>query len=248
MLAEITAYNPNTDSKQVSHSIETFFSSELELKTQEGDVVTLSFQNAEYFGETQTQGTGDSDSTVSAISVEAAAAAQYALEIQGDLNDEELAAIQELSSKVAPIVEQFFNNAELDEEAIATDLAKSLGVVNELTLVLEKTVTRTATVQSASYPETASDLDVLEGSEVDGGPDLSQVRDLQSLASAVADAQFRNQAAQSAATESILRSLGDLLAFIRKQFGAVLEPLSTVKEEFPDTPDTTSVPPESVAV
>ena len=244
MLTEVAVDNALIESRQYALSSSAYYSTDMELTTQEGDVVTLSFQNAESYEETQYQENFEDGSSISAISTTASAASQYSMEIQGDLSDEELAAIEELSAKVAPIVEKFFSGAELDLEESAVDLAESMGVVQELKLELEKTVTKTVSVANQDFSglETGNNVDLIEGNVEAPGVDYAKVRNLKALADAVVTSEFQNQAAQIESSEPILRSLGDLLTFIRNQFGSVLKPLSALGADFPETPDSPEFP------
>ncbi len=246
MLTEVAVDKALIDSRQFALSSSAYYSTDMELTTQEGDVVTLSFQNAETYEGTEEQETYEDGSSVSEISITAAAASKYAIEVQGDLSDEELAAIEELSAKVAPIVEKFFSGAELDLEESALNLAESLGVIKEINLELEKTVTQSVSVASQSFSdlETAGNIDFIEGNTEVSGVDYSQVRNLRALADAVVTAEFQNQAAQFKSSEPILRSLGDLLTFIRNQFGSVLKPLSALGADFPEAPEPSKQAPE----
>jgi len=239
MLTEVAVDNALVDSRQFTLSSSAQFSTAMELKTQEGDVVTLSFQNADTYEGTQEQDNYKDGSSVSAISSTATAASQYSMTVQGDLTDNELAAIQELSGKIAPIVEKFFSGADLDLQESAQDLAKSLGTVQEINIALSKTVSQTvsASRQSTTDLPTTRNIDLPQSDTEVTQADYPKVRNLQALAAAVVTSEFKNQAAQIKSSESILRSLGDLLTFIRDQFGSVLKPLSTLGADFPEAPE-----------
>jgi hypothetical protein len=239
MLTEVAVDKALTDSRQYTLSSNTQFSTAMELKTQEGDVVTLSFQNADTYEGTQEQDNYKDGSAVSAISSTATAASQYSMAVQGDLTDNELVAIQELSGKIAPIVEKFFSGVDLDLQESAQDLAKSLGTVQEINIALSKTVSQTVSVssQSSADLQKAGKIDLPQSDAEVTQADYPKVRNLQALAAAVVTSEFKSQATQFKSSEPILRSLGDLLTFIRDQFGTVLKPLSAIGADFPETPE-----------
>ena len=249
MLTEVAVDKALIDSRQFTLSSNAQFSTAMELKTQEGDVVTLSFQNADTYEGTQGQDNYKDSSSVSAISSTATAASQYSMSVQGDLTDNELAAIQELSGKIAPIVEKFFSGADINLQESAQDLVKSMGTVQDINIALSKTVSQTVSVssQSSTDIQTAGNIDLPQSDAEVTQADYPKVRNLQALAAAVVTSEFKNQAAQFKSSEPILRSLGDLLTFIRDQFGSVLKPLSALGADFPEAPESSKPSDPSLA-
>ncbi len=227
-VSEIGFQNIALEQKSTQASVAAFFSSDLSLKTQEGDLVRLSFGGEQSLSESNTQTLTQDNGTVQEFSSVARAAASYSLTIQGDLNEEELAAINKLAAEIAPLAKEFFTSGELNLEDSVNVLANNLGVIQQVELALERTVVATFSSRSISrLPEEArdaSDIEALKNQatelETDG------VRDFPALVQATIDAVFESEAKQVPESGTILRSLNDLLDFIRSKLGEVFDPLT----------------------
>ena len=215
-VSEIGFQNTSLEQRNTQAVVAAFFSSELSLRTQDGDLVNLSFDAEQSLSESHTQTLTQDNGTVQQFSSVARAAASYSLTIQGDLNEEELAAINKLAAEIAPLAREFFASGELNLEDAINVLANNLGVIQQVELALERTVVATFETRSISrLPEEAgyiNDIGTLDNQaselETDG------IRDFPALV----------QATQIPEHDLILRSLKDLLDFILNQLGEFFNP------------------------
>ena len=225
-VSEIGFQNTSLEQRNTQAVVAAFFSSELSLRTQDGDLVNLSFDAEQSLSESHTQTLTQDNGTVQQFSSVARAAASYSLTIQGDLNEEELAAINKLAAEIAPLAREFFASGELNLEDAINVLANNLGVIQQVELALERTVVATFETRSISrLPEEAgyiNDIGTLDNQaselETDG------IRDFPALVQATIDAVFESEAKQIPEHDLILRSLKDLLDFIRNQLGEFFNP------------------------
>ncbi|MEE9258457.1 MAG: hypothetical protein V3U37_02840 [Nitrospinaceae bacterium] len=208
-------------------------SSVLNLRTQDGDRVNLSFDSEQSFSETQSETRFADGVAIQEFSSVAVAASRYALTVEGDLSEEELAAIRELTQEIAPIAKSFFNEDGFDVEKAREALAGNLGVIQEIELALEKIEVATVSTEEFSRLESVEGaFPVGEIPEVPDAPvEAPPIQNLAELVFAAIDAEFEAQTITHGTDESILRTLGDLLKYIREQLGPILEPL-----KHPQTP------------
>ncbi len=246
-ISEISAQAPVFDHRSYSASVEASFTGGLSLKTEEGDLVELSFANEQFLAGSQSQTTTSDGGTVKEISSLAVAASRYSLAVQGDLNEEELDAIQRLVEQVGPIARGFFAQGEADLEGIAGVLAGSLGVLTEIELELERAITTTFSFQqiSSNKPIEISDLGTVESGGSSREPiNTGAIRNLPELVLAAVESELEAQAAQLPKEETILRSLNDLMRLLQEQLGQFLSPLKHNAEPslkpLPQGIDTTS--------
>ncbi|WP_426417884.1 DUF5610 domain-containing protein [Aestuariirhabdus sp. LZHN29] len=150
-------------------AVQTYFSAEaiqvsrsfeFELTTAEGDRVTINAAGAAGYGQGSYQGIESGEGESQSVSAFASAAYQrgsFAFEVQGDLNEEELKAIDALLSQVNDLSDSFFNG-NLDE---AFSKALSLGFdsrqINSFELDLSQTKTYTAIEQYQSQMGDSAD-------------------------------------------------------------------------------------------
>jgi hypothetical protein len=229
--SEISSQNIVQD-RRVLAALDVSYSTDLTLKTQEGDRVKISFDNQRSQSQTQSQTEFSDGVIVQEISTVAVAASQYSLTVEGDLSEEELEAIRKLASETAPIAQRFFAKSEFDQEDVLNRLQSSLGALEEIELSLEKTVTETFAYQTVSSTPAAVEgqrvgelLPPAEGE----GIDPATIRDIPALVSAVVEAEFANQAVKFSNSHTILRSLGDLINFLRDRVGEFTTPLQYAK-------------------
>jgi len=185
------------------------FTGDLTLVTQEGDTVQISFGAAQSFSSSQSQSQFADGSVVQQFSVSAQAASRYSLSVQGDLNEDEIAAIQKLVSLVDPIATDFFTGQEFDLQEAAFTLAENLGVVNQLSLSLEKTFSASFSAQQFSrlpQGENSGDIAPLDI------PDLENIRDFPALVQSVLESAF-DVHSRVGQDESLIRSYQDFLKF-----------------------------------
>ena len=235
-IPEVSAQYPTFDRRSYSASIGVAFAADLSLRTEEGDLVKISFQNEQSLTESETQTRFADDVAIREISSVAVAASRYSISVQGDLNDEELEAIQRLVDAIGPIARGFFAQGEFDFENAAQVLAGSLGVIDEIELELERVITTTFSAQaiSSGAPVQAIDPGNIEPAGPSTEPiDTDQIRSLSDLVFSAIEAEFESQAAQLPKGEAILRSLNDLILFLQEQLGAFLNPLENRAEPAP---------------
>jgi hypothetical protein len=225
-LSEIGFQNVPLEQKSTSASVSAYFSSELSLKTDEGDLVNLSFAGEQSLSESQTQTLTQDNGAVQEISSIARAAASYSIVVQGDLSEEELAAINKLANEISPLVKEFFANGELNLEDSTNILANNLGTIQEVELALERTVV--ATFETRSFSRLPEAVEGADGVQAIPGQttelDTSGIRDFPALVQSTIDAVFDSEAKQAPDSDSILRSLNDLLDFIRGRLGEFFNP------------------------
>ena len=232
-IPELSLQGQIVDQNRYSAGAGVYFSTDLNLRTEEGDVVNLSFDTEQSYSETQSETRFADGFSVQQFSAEAVAASQYSLVVQGDLNEEELAAIRELTQEIAPIAQSFFNKEELDLAKVQETLAGNPGALQEIELALKKTVATAVFVESYSLqqiPEEAGVAAAPVEQPVEAETEISAIRDVPELVSVVLEVQFQSQIVTDFPPESILKTLGDLLAFFREQLGSLLDPLHDGKK------------------
>ena len=227
-VSEIDFQNNALKHKSSVDSVDAFVSSELNLKTSEGDLISLSFAGEQSLSEASTQTRTQENGAIQEFSSVARAATAYSLTVQGDLNAEELAAINKLAEEIAPLVREFFANGEFKLEESANVLANNLGVLQELELALERTVVANfATRTVTRLPEDGGDITNVETLPTQAPElEIGGIRDFPALVQATLDAVFESEAGQVPEQDSILRSLNDLLSFLRDRLDQFFNPLT----------------------
>ena len=203
--------------------------SELNVRTQEGDLVSLSFSSEQSLSESRTQTQSEEFGSFQEISTVAKAASNYSISVQGDLNEEELAAINKLAAEISPIASEFFSSGEFDFDESGDVLAANLGVLQEVEISLERVIVAAfSTSTFTQLPEGEGGVapqDVALNNP-SSALDTEGIRDFPALVQATFDAVFEAEAAKVPETDSILRSLNDLLDFIRQRLGETFGPES----------------------
>ena len=82
----------------------------ISLQMNEGDVVTLSFADEQGLSQPHSKVQFEDDQTVQEISSVAQAASTFSQVVEGDLNEDELVAIQKLAAKIEPIAKDFLSS------------------------------------------------------------------------------------------------------------------------------------------
>ncbi len=225
-VAEIGYQATPPEHRSVLASVDAFVSSELSLQTREGDLVSLSFDSEQSLSESHIQTQAQNGETVQEFSSVARAAVSYSLSVQGDLNEEELAAINKLAAEIAPLAEEFFTSGNLNLEDSTNILANNLGEIQQVELALERTVVATFESRSAiRLPEENGDITNIEAlPNQESELDTDGIRDFPALVQATIDAVFESEAGRIPEQDPILRSLNDLLAFIRNRVGENFNP------------------------
>ena len=222
-----------------SAAISASISSELNIRTQEGDLVNLSFSKEQSLQQSRTQTQKQELGLHQELSVVAKAVSSYAISVQGDLNEQELAAIHKLAREISPIASEFFANGGFDFENSEDVLAANLGVIQQVELSLERTIAASfATKTVSQLPEEGFSPEDVKAASNNPTSSLETegIRDFPALVQATFDAVFEAEAIKNTDKDPILRSLNDLLDFIRQQLGKY------VKQENFETPTEVGVP------
>ena len=196
--------------------------SELNVRTKEGDLVSLSFSSEQSLSESRTQTQSEEFGLLQEISTEAKAASSYSISVQGDLSEEELEAINKLAAEISPIASEFFSSGEFDFDESGDVLAANLGVLQEVEISLERVIV--AAFSTSTFTQLPEDEDGLVPQDVEAALNnpasslnTEGIRDFPALMQATFDAVFEAEAAKVPETDPILRSLNDLLNFIRQR-------------------------------
>ena len=201
------------------------------LQTSEGDVVTLSFADKQNLSNSQNESQFEGSQTVQEISSVARAASKYSQVVEGDLNEDELIAIQKIAAHVEPIAREFLSSdsEELDvekaigiltgDQTIAEEVGAELGntIVKTLGLEVPSQVNLDNPVRSESVAVEAKNPEI----------NIENIRQLPELASAAVDAELQKQfqVLNESSRALIVNSLNDLMQFFQEKVSKVLEPL-----------------------
>ena len=215
------------ESEEVTVSQETGSS----LQTNEGDVVTLSFADKQNLSNSYSEAQFEGGQTVQEISSVARAASKYSQVVEGNLNEDELIAIQKIAAHVEPIAKEFLSSdpEELDVEkaigiltgdkGIAEEVGKEIGeiVVETLGLKSSSQASSDELVQSKSISVEAENSDI----------NIKNIRQLPELASVTVGAELQKQfqVLNESSKALIINSLNDLMRFFQEKVSQVLEPL-----------------------
>ena len=220
-VSDIVLQDTSLEQKRVLASVDTSVFSELNLKTSEGDLVRFALSEEASLSESLSQMQTRENDTSQEFSSIARATASYSLTVEGNLNSEELKAINKLAEEITPLAREFFASGKLNLDNPSDILDDSLGTLVQLDLSLERAVVTTLETKSVKqFPE--------ENDEVINKKDLPNqflelekdgVRDYPALAQATIDAVFKSEAEQVPVRDLTPRSLDDLLAYIRERIG-----------------------------
>ena len=214
--------------EEVAVSLEASSSSQ----ANQGDVVTLSFADKQNLSNSYNDSQFEGDPTIREISSVARAASNYSQVIEGNLNEDELAAIKEIAAHVEPIAREFLSS---DPEAL--DVEKAIGVLTgdqaiteDVGAELGNTVVETLGLATSSNInlDNSAQLEPIaaQGEKLD--INIQNIRQLPELASAAVDAELQKQfqVLNESSKALIVNSLNDLMQFFQEKISKVLEPLS----------------------
>jgi len=201
------------------------------LPTSEGDVVTLSFADKQNLSSSYGEAQFEDDPTVNEISSVAWAASEYSQVVEGDLNEDELVAIQKIAAHVEPIAREFLSSdpEELDVEKAIGSLTGDHKITEEVGIELGNAIVKTLGLESSSQVN-PDNLVLSESTTVEAeNPDINieNIREFPELASAAVDAELQKQfqTLNESSKALIVSSLNDLMRFFREKVSQVLEPL-----------------------
>jgi len=213
--------------EEASVSIEAGTSSQ----TSEGDVVTLSFADKQNLSSSYGEAQFEDDQTVNEISSVARAASEYSQVVEGDLNEDELIAMQKIAAHVEPIAREFLSSdpEDLDVEKAIGILTGDQTITEEVGIELGNVIVKTLGLESSSQVN-PDNLVQSESTTVEAeNPDINieNIRQFPELASAAVDAELRKQfqALNESSKALIVNSLNDLMQFFQEKVSKVLEPL-----------------------
>jgi len=201
------------------------------LQTSEGDVVTLSFADKQNLSNSYGEAQFEDDQTVNEISSVARAASEYSQVVEGDLNEDELLAIQKIAAHVEPIAREFLSSdpEELDVEKAIGILTGDHEITEEVGIALGTAIVKTLGLESSSQvnPDNLVQSESITVEAENPDINIENIRQFPELASAAVDAalqkQFQTLNASSKAL--IVSSLNDLMRFFHEKVSKVLEPL-----------------------
>ncbi|OGW18942.1 MAG: hypothetical protein A3K09_05580, partial [Nitrospinae bacterium RIFCSPLOWO2_12_FULL_47_7] len=202
--------------RQVAFGVEEKNSASISLKTQEGDVVNLSFNNLNKYSESASKTENQDGTSVGEFSIAALSASKYSMSVQGTLNEEEMAAIKKMADAITPIAQDFFSQGNaISLEQAAQSLSESMGVINEVEVKLELSVTQTTSEAHVAQPKPANvpppPPATAQTQANSGAPQEKGVRNPEALANAVVDSAFHKEVNNPAQGDKILlRGLSDL--------------------------------------
>ena len=201
------------------------------LQTGEGDVVTLSFADKQNLSSSYNESQFEGDPTVQEISSVARAASKYSQVVEGDLNEDELIAIQKIAAHVEPIAREFLSSdsEELDVEKAIGILTGDHEITEKVGIELGNTIVKTLGLESSSQVN-PDNLVQSESTTVEAeNPDINieNIRQLPELSSAAVNAELQKQfqALNESSKALIISSRNDLMRFFHEKVSQVLEPL-----------------------
>ena len=201
------------------------------LQTGEGDVVTLSFADKQNLSNSYNESQFEADPTVQEISSVARAASKYSQVVEGDLNEDELIAIQKIAAHVEPIAREFLSSdsEELDVEKAIGILTGDQTITEEVGAELGNTIVKTLGLEVPSQVNLDNPAQSESVAVEAKNPDINieNIRQLPELASAAVDAELQKQfqVLNESSRALIVNSLNDLMQFFQEKVSKVLEPL-----------------------
>ena len=201
------------------------------LQTGEGDVVTLSFADKQNLSSSYNESQFEGDPTVQEISSVARAASKYSQVVEGDLNEDELVAIQKIAAHVEPIAREFLSSdpEELDVEKAIGILTGDKGITEEVGTELGNTIVKTLGLEVPSQVNLDNPAQSESVAVEAKNPDINieNIRQLPELASAAVDAELQKQfqVLNESSRALIVNSFNDLMQFFQEKVSKVLEPL-----------------------
>jgi len=200
------------------------------LQTSEGDVVTLSFADKQNLSNSYGEAQFEDDQTVNEISSVARAASEYSQVVEGDLNGDELTAIQKIAVHVEPIAREFLSSdpEDLDVEKAIGILTGDHKITEEVGIALGTAIVKTLGLESSQV--NPDNLVQSESTTVEAeNPDINieNIRQLPELASAAVNAELQKQfqTLNESSKALIVNSLNDLKRFFHEKVSQILEPL-----------------------
>ncbi len=206
-----------------------YTSSDLTLRTREGDIVTLATRKDLEYSESGQITQFDDGAVQKEFSTSALAASKYSLMIQGELNEEEFAAIEQLVRKISPVAQNFFGNSGFDVKEATDAIIESMGVIDQVSLKLEQTTVKAVSSQYYTEKGIEESTEPLENIEVEA-PSLlnASIRDIPALVQAVVESLFHQTNAESIDNNTVLQSISDLIEDVNSRLIQLMDPLDNL--------------------
>ena len=223
--------NQPQDRRVASEEVAVSLEAGSSLQTSEGDVVTLSFADKQNLSSSYNESQFEGDPTVQEISSVARAASKYSQVVEGDLNEDELIAIQKIAAHVEPIAREFLSSdsEELDVEKAIGILTGDQTITEEVGAELGNTIVKTLGLEVPSQVNLDNPARSESVAVEAKNPDINieNIRQLPELASAAVDAELQKQfqVLNESSKALIVNSLNDLMRFFHEKVSEVLEPL-----------------------
>ena len=201
------------------------------LQTSEGDVVTLSFADKQNLSNSYGEAQFEDDQTVNEISSVARAASEYSQVVEGDLNEDELIAIQKIAAHVEPIAREFLfiDPEDLDVEKAIGILTGDHKITEEVGIALGTAIVKTLGLESSSQvnPDNLVQSESITVEAENPDINIENIRQLPELSSAAVNAELQKQfqTLNESSKALIVSSLNDLMRFFHEKVSKVLEPL-----------------------
>ena len=201
------------------------------LQTSEGDVVTLSFADKQNLSNSYGEAQFEDDQTVNEISSVARAASEYSQVVEGDLNEDELIAIQKIAAHVEPIAREFLSSdpEDLDVEKAIGILTGDHKITEEVGIALGTAIVKTLGLESSSQvnPDNLVQSESITVEAENPDINIENIRQLPELSSAAVNAELQKQfqALNESSKALIISSRNDLMRFFHEKVSQVLEPL-----------------------
>ncbi len=167
-----------------SYASRTSHLADIEVRTQEGDIVTISLNELSENSQSELQGK-QGNSSLSAYSESSSYSSSFSLSIEGDLNEDELKSINDLIKKMTKVSDKFFDG----NIAGAFKHASKIGFNTEqiagfsMDLNRERSVQAISAYQQTTRPEEHINTDLLE----QANEFLAETKDFLSDANAMLD-------------------------------------------------------------
>ena len=162
------------------------------LQTSEGDVVTLSFADKQNLSNSYGEAQFEDDQTVNEISSVARAASEYSQVVEGDLNEDELIAIQKIAAHVEPIAREFLSSdpEDLDVEKAIGILTGDHKITEEVGIAFGTAIVKTLGLESSSQvnPDNLVQSESITVEAENPDINIENIRQLPELSSAAVSA------------------------------------------------------------
>lgn len=213
-LLVLTEQGQITQQARFGERFELQTSADLSLKTKEGDWITLSWDDQFGLSKTRQETQFTDGGRELNFSLVGKAASEFALQIGGDLNKEELAAIRDFTNALVPLAQGFFNENGLDLKRTQEVFSDKSGVIQEVELSLGKTIQTTVSAYNLS-DKLSENFETLEnGFEEFELP--KAIRNMNKLIQSVINSVFRPLQAELP-DDSLIQTLSEFKSFLADQ-------------------------------